>query len=50
MPIQFDSGIHNYETPAASAKRKVQSGRVPVKKQLTDSVHQSLKNHGVKLQ
>lgn len=34
MPIQFDSGIHNYETLAASAKRKVQASQVPVKKQM----------------
>jgi len=34
MPIQFDSGIHNYETLVVSAKIKVQASRVQVKKQL----------------
>jgi len=33
VPIQFDSVIHNYETLAVSAKRKVQASRVQVKKQ-----------------
>jgi hypothetical protein len=30
--IQYERGIIEFKTPVASAKRKVQAGRVPVKK------------------